>query len=121
MGFMLPDLKIHSKSARTFQKKNGKSWSLKNGHFSAEKKSSFLGSPKCVSLLRAARDRFYDKKIDFTIKKSIFYERGAGNSGISSETTLESGIRIFGLPYFGFPLQGLFKRGRGEAVLCLVG
>ena len=54
MGFTLPDLKIHSKSARTFQKKNGKSWSLKNRHFSAEKKSSFLGSPKCVSLLRAA-------------------------------------------------------------------
>ena len=23
-------------------------------------------------------DDFYDKKIDFTIKKSIFYERGAG-------------------------------------------
>ena len=24
-------------------------------------------------------DDFYDKKIDFTIKKSIFYERGVGN------------------------------------------
>ena len=24
-------------------------------------------------------DEFYDKQIDFTIKKSIFYERGAGN------------------------------------------
>ena len=24
-------------------------------------------------------DDFYDKKIDFTIKKQIFYERGAGN------------------------------------------
>ena len=24
-------------------------------------------------------DDFYKKKIDFTIKKSIFYERGAGN------------------------------------------
>ena len=33
MGFMLPDLKNHSKSVKTFRLKNGKSWCLANEHF----------------------------------------------------------------------------------------
>ena len=33
MGFMLPDLKNHSKSVKRFRLKNGKSWCLANEHF----------------------------------------------------------------------------------------
>ena len=33
MGFMLPDLKNHSKSVRTFRLKNGKPWCLANERF----------------------------------------------------------------------------------------
>ena len=42
----------------------------RDASFLAGKKSCFFGSPGCVWLLRAARDRFYDKKIDFLRKKS---------------------------------------------------
>ena len=44
----------------------------RDASFLAEKKSCFFGSPGCVWLLRAARDRFYDKKIDFYNKKTDF-------------------------------------------------
>ena len=33
MGLMLPDLKNHSKSVKSFRLKNGKSWCLANEHF----------------------------------------------------------------------------------------
>ena len=40
----------------------------RDASFLAGKKSCFFGSPGCVRLLQAARDRFYDKKL-------IFYEK----------------------------------------------
>ena len=41
----------------------------------------FLGSPGSVRLLRAARDRFYDKKIDFYEKNREYgtFSRGTAN------------------------------------------
>ena len=58
----------------------------RDGSFLAGKKSCFFGSPGCVRLLRAARDRFYDKKIDFYDKKTDFRPE----TRESSETTQES-------------------------------
>ena len=42
MGFMLPDLKNHSKSVKTFRLKNGKSWCLANEHFFCSSSSFVL-------------------------------------------------------------------------------
>ena len=50
----------------------------RDASFLAGKKSCFFGSPGCVWLLRAARDRFYDEKIGFYDKKNRFLQNKPG-------------------------------------------
>ena len=97
MGFMLPDLKNHSKSAKRFRLKTGKSWSLKNGHFSAESRVFLVppGAYRFSGLLRAAGDRFYDKKIDFYDKKSDFR--------LEIESTISKSTGVLTYSSFGLP------------------
>ena len=57
MGFMLPDLKNHSKSVKRFRLKNGKSWCLANEHF------FFLRPPRQIKLSWYCIGRRLSKKI----------------------------------------------------------
>ena len=61
-----------------------------------------MASPGFPGVKKRRTNAFYIEQIDFclrffyeffTMEKSGFYERGAGNPGITSETTRESRVR----------------------------